>query len=520
MKLKLLELFGGIGAPRMALQNIGVDIKSIDYVEILPNAVKAYNAMYDNNYKEQDVRDWNLNVDLLVHGSPCQDFSKAGKNDISTGRSILYNRTLEIIEKELTPRPKYVVWENVKGLLSPKHIHHFRHYLQKMEELGYKNYYDVLEAKEFGIPQTRPRVFTISIRNDIDKVFDFKVLERKPLRPLREFLFGLDDVLDSKSVLEFKQPSMWKALENNKCKIIVDKTATITTKQVRWNSAGVVFKDDSFYEQDFSQVPPPKSQYGYSLKECKKYFPKYFEGKKDLSEVFRYLTPRECWGLQGYNTTRKLDVTCPSMIEAIKSGRIKIIRSMTKTITTNQLRRDNSGVVVKDLSFYEQDFDKLPKPKWESGYTYEEFKKYFPQYANKPIEQTFRLLSSKECWALQGYDTHESEEFKEFTNFFSIPRKSDGKLINGQYNRVWKLDNIVGTIPANVVLKVGYEENGHLKYRELTPYETWRLQGYDLSTYDKVKATGISDTAMYALAGNSICVPVLEAIFKELLEVK
>lgn len=414
MKLKLLELFGGIGAPRMALQNIGIDIKSIDYVEILPNAVKAYNAMYDNNYKEQDVRDWNLNVDLLVHGSPCQDFSKAGKNDISTGRSILYNRTLEIIEKELTPRPKYVVWENVKGLLSSKHIHHFQHYLKKMEEFGYKNYYDVLEAKEFGIPQTRPRVFTISIRNDIDKVFDFKKLERKPLRPLKEFLFGLNDFIDSKSVLEFKQPSMWKALENNKCKIIVNKTATITTKQVRWNSAGVVFKDDSFYEQDFSKIPAPRSKYGYSLEECKKFFPKYFIGKKDLSEVFRYLTPRE-------------------------------------------------------------------------------------------------------CWALQGYDTHESKEFKEFTNFFTIPRKSDGKLINGQFNRVWKIVNVVGTIPANVVLKIGYEENGHIKYRDLTPYETWCLQGYDLSTYDKVKATGISDTGMYALAGNSICVPVLEAIFKQLL---
>lgn len=114
--LKLLELFGGIGAPRSALENLGIEVKSVDYVEILSNAVKAYNAMYDNDYKPQNVLNWNLDVDLLVHGSPCQDWSKAGLNDISTGRSILYQRTLEIIEKELSPRPKYVVWENVKGL--------------------------------------------------------------------------------------------------------------------------------------------------------------------------------------------------------------------------------------------------------------------------------------------------------------------------------------------------------------------------------------------------------------------
>ena len=95
--IKILELFGGIGAPRKALENIGFDIKSIDYVEILPYAVMAYNSIFDNNYKPQDVKLWNLDVDILIHGSPCQDFSKNGLNNINTGRSILYERTLEII---------------------------------------------------------------------------------------------------------------------------------------------------------------------------------------------------------------------------------------------------------------------------------------------------------------------------------------------------------------------------------------------------------------------------------------
>lgn len=413
MKLKTLELFGGIGAPRSALENLKVfDIKAIDYVEILSNAVKAYNAMYDLSYKPQDVLEWNLNVDLLVHGSPCQDWSNAGLNDVNTGRSILYQRTLEIIEKKLKPRPKYVLWENVKGLISKKHYKHFNHYISTMEKLGYNSYMSVLEAKEFGIPQTRPRVFVVSIRKDLNQSFDFDVLERKEMIPLKEFLHLPNDVLDNEKVLDFKQPSMIKALENNKLKIIVNNTATITCKQIRWMNAGVCFKDESFYKQDFSKIPPAKSQYGYSLEECKQYFPTYFEGKT-YEEIFRYLTPRECWALQGYD-----------------------------------------------------------------------------------VKSTF--------------DT--------YSNFYTIPRKTDGKLINGSYNRIWNIDKLVGTIPSSNRLKIGFkDDNGELIYRELTAQETWLLQGYTLSQYDRVKAVGISDTDMYSLAGNSICVPVLEAIFKELL---
>lgn len=409
-QLKTLELFGGIGAPRTALENLGINIKAIDYVEILSNAVKAYNAMYDSSYKPQDILEWNMNVDLLIHGSPCQDWSNAGLNDVSTGRSILYQRTLEIIEKELKPRPKYVLWENVVGLVSKKHYSHFSHYIAKMESFNYRNYYSILKANEFGIPQTRPRVFVVSIRNDIKQEFDFDFLERKPIKPLKDFLYDKDITLDNPTILDFKQPSMIKALEEGKIPIIVNMSATITQKQVRWNNAGLVFKDSKFYEQDLSAYD---KKLFTNLDELKKEFPSYFENKT-YDEIFRYLTPRECWALQGYNVS-------------------------------------------------------------------------FPDY-------------------------------QEHSNFYTIPRSSDGKLINGQYNRIWKLDKYVGTIPASSRLKIGFTvENGKLVYRELTPQESWLLQGYSLSQYDKVKATGISDSDMYALAGNSICVPVLEAIFKELL---
>lgn len=177
--LKILELFGGIGAPRKALENLGFDIKSIDYVEILPFAVQAYNSIFDIEYKPQSVVGWNLDPDILIHGSPCQDFSKNGRNNINTGRSILFEETLAIIDHKLPKRPTVVIWENVPNLLSEgkkvnHRVHHY-HYLNEMERMGYKNYYKILNAADYDIPQARERLYTISILKDKlgDKEFEF-----------------------------------------------------------------------------------------------------------------------------------------------------------------------------------------------------------------------------------------------------------------------------------------------------------------------------------------------------------
>lgn len=197
MTLNLLELFGGIGAPRKALQNLGIKFNVIDYVEYDPFAVACYNAIFNDNYKPQDIRTWHISrphpdIDILVHGSPCQDFSLAGKRDISSNRSILYQRTLEIIANELNPKPKIVIWENVKGLLIDNHLKYFNHYLESMDKIGYKNYWKILNANDFGIPQRRERVFVVSIRNDIDINFDFNSLEHRTLKPLNDFLEPFD----------------------------------------------------------------------------------------------------------------------------------------------------------------------------------------------------------------------------------------------------------------------------------------------------------------------------------------
>ena len=200
-----MELFGGIGACTKALKNIGMNVNVVDYVEIDKYACKSYNAINGTNFEPQDIKEWDkdINIDLIMHGSPCQDFSvsglQMGGDEGSGTRSSLMYESIRIINKL---KPKYVVWENVKNLLSKKHKHNFDNYINKLDELGYNSYYQVLNAKDYGIPQNRERVYTISIRKDINND-NFKFPEKEPLKIFLKDL--LEKEVDKKYYLNDKQ---------------------------------------------------------------------------------------------------------------------------------------------------------------------------------------------------------------------------------------------------------------------------------------------------------------------------
>lgn len=188
--IKVLELFAGIGACSKALERLNIDHEIVDAVEIDKYAIASFNAIHNTNFKPQDITEWDkdIEVDLIMHGSPCQDFSIAGKqaggNEGSGTRSSLMYETIRIVKKL---KPRYVIWENVKNILSKKHKHNFDAYLQTMEQLGYTNYYQVLNAKDYSIPQNRERVFVISILNGSSFEFPKK----------QELKLKLKDMLDT-----------------------------------------------------------------------------------------------------------------------------------------------------------------------------------------------------------------------------------------------------------------------------------------------------------------------------------
>ena len=202
--LKVLELFAGIGACSKALERLGIEHEIVDAVEIDKFATKSFNAIHGTNFEPQDITKWDKDIecDLIMHGSPCQDFSVAGLGkggDKGSGtRSSLMYETLRIVEKL---KPKYVIWENVKNLLSKKHRHNFDAYIESMKRLGYVSSFQILNAKDYGIPQNRERVFTVSIRKDIwDKEYNNfnQFVFPKPIELRRKLKDMLEDEVDEK----------------------------------------------------------------------------------------------------------------------------------------------------------------------------------------------------------------------------------------------------------------------------------------------------------------------------------
>lgn len=254
---QILELFGGIGAPRKALKRMKVPHKLIDYVEWKENRVRAYNAMNPFKHTQQDIRGWNLRPDILVHGSPCQDNSAANLNN-DKGRSELMMETIRIIKEMGEWKPKFIIWENVKGATYKAKKEIFEEYLHEMEQMGYTNSFKVLNAMDFGLPQTRERIFCISILGD--EVFDFDKLKHKPLRPMSDFRQPEHEIEDIEKYV-VKAPSMLNRLkdlasaeeiEANKSKFryietIVNVCNTITERPDRRPSAGVFKMEDGRY---------------------------------------------------------------------------------------------------------------------------------------------------------------------------------------------------------------------------------------------------------------------------------
>lgn len=184
--LKYLSLFSGIGAFESALTNLGVNYDVVNYCEIDKYASKSYSAIHGvpetkNLWDITKVNVFNLpkpnEIDLVTYGFPCQDISLAGKqkglfnDDGSLTRSGLFFEALKVIEY---CKPKVAIAENVKNLTSKKFDTQFETVLKSLEEAGYNNYWKVLNAKDYGIPQNRERVFIVSIRKDVDtEQFEF-----------------------------------------------------------------------------------------------------------------------------------------------------------------------------------------------------------------------------------------------------------------------------------------------------------------------------------------------------------
>lgn len=201
--LRLIELFAGIGSQTQALTNIGIAHKVVAISEIDKYAIQSYEAMHGKANNLGDIRKIEElpDADLWTYSFPCQDISVAGKGagiKEGTRSGLLFEveRLLRVASEKGT-LPKYLLLENVKNLVSKKFKADFDKWLDFLAELGYTNYWKVLNAKDYGIPQNRERVFCVSIRGE-HKPFVFPKPKELTIR-LRDMI---DETVDERFYLK------------------------------------------------------------------------------------------------------------------------------------------------------------------------------------------------------------------------------------------------------------------------------------------------------------------------------
>lgn len=171
--LRVVTLCSGYDSQLMAIRNLGIPYICIGWSEIDKYAIKAHDAVFpeiaDRNLGDMTKIDWSgvEDFDLLFYSTPCTDFSNAGKQaggeeGSGTRSSILWYTRNAIIAK----KPKYLVMENVKALVSGKFRDLFLKWCDELSGYGYTNFMQVLNAKDYGIPQNRERIFVVSILGD------------------------------------------------------------------------------------------------------------------------------------------------------------------------------------------------------------------------------------------------------------------------------------------------------------------------------------------------------------------
>lgn len=201
MKANVITLCSGYDSQCMALDELKKNHPDFDYEliawsEIDKYAIQMHNLVYpqwsDRNVGDMTEVDWTKvkePIDLLTYSTPCQDISQAGKQRGLTEGDDTRSAILWATENAIRElKPRFLMQENVKALVSKKFMPDFLKWCERVQSYGYTNYWKVLNAKDYGVPQNRERVFMISVRNDV--VLKYKFPDPMPLKKL------LEDVLE------------------------------------------------------------------------------------------------------------------------------------------------------------------------------------------------------------------------------------------------------------------------------------------------------------------------------------
>lgn len=476
--IKLLSLFSGIGAFEKALDRIGAEYELVNYCEIDKYASTSYAAVHGVS-EELNLRDVQTidcdklkekGVNLVTYGFPCQDISIAGnmkgfEHKGQKTRSGLFYDALKVI-REL--QPEVAIAENVKALTGKKFEAEFVAVRGGLAETGYNNYYAVLNASDYGIPQHRERVFIVSIRKDVDRD-KFAFPQKEPLRlRVKDLLeYDVDEkyYIDTDRARELIQKLMkeGKLLEG-------EPDMQITLKQIGEIGS---HQTDRVYDPDGLSRSLKSTDYTHPVNIINTKIERLGNMYETTPESGQ--SDGDVFGINGISSA----LTCNHPFKIVE---VKQIENLYPEAKFNNTQR---GRV------------------------------YDPEGCCPTINTM--QGGSLEPKILEVVNVRDG-------NFIGVMEKTNTRCeavgdlkAGGQRGRVYDAEKSMCALTATQYkdpCKILYNH----RIRKLTPKECWRLMGFDDEDFEKAKAAGISNTQLYKQAGNSIVVQVLEKLFEKLLE--
>lgn len=360
--VRLATSFSGIGAIEHAFHRLGLNCKIQFAGDIDSNCKKAYFANYGisedqwhNDVHDFDAKPYMGKIDLFVGGAPCQAFSLRGKHGgFEDTRGTLFREFARIV---IECQPKVFIFENVKGMISHDKGRTWRVIKETFEnDCGYQIYYQVLNAKDYGIPQSRERIYCIGFRKETD--FKYPA----PIKLTSSVYDYLEQCVDKKYLLKQKGAHfITRSINYQKSYTQVNGDVALCQKrnqQFNWHGDFIFhpqLKDDSStpetdetlfnvsdYEEDYYAEKVPE-KYALDVSDMKSacMIPVNRRAINSRTGRFRKLTPRECLRLMGFDDTFKIVVSDTETYK--QSGNsivVNVLMALLKQIDITQYGTD------------------------------------------------------------------------------------------------------------------------------------------------------------------------------------
>lgn len=545
-KVKLFESFAGIGCQRMAFNRLGIDVEMVGISEIDKYAIQSYMAIHGETKNFGDITKINGNdlpqIDVFTYSFPCTDLSRAGsmKGLSKDTRSGLVYEVLRILHEldNVNRLPKVLIMENVVDLIQVKFIKQFQEIQLELEQLGYSNYTETMNAKDYGVAQNRDRVFMVSILGDYYYEFPKPFKLEKRLKDYLETSVDEKYYLSEKAISGLNRADMrehtptWLNDESSESPCIDTRVGALThwspyvkenERYIQWDNTGKGHNsqawrayhtdgnictisasnsngdktqiiepticdfryDEGFRSREEDDISPtlPSTHLGTSSMSGQPFVREPYivdDTYKNRDErVYENCSPTIRSEREG------LKVVEPSIIVkennstgydvAIEGDCININQPNSKT------RRGRVGHQVSQTLTTQQELVVVESSTAKS------------ELCNKMLETGLY----QECDMIRHSYTNDRMEYTE--------KRTENSEDNNISACMTTRSDTLGIVV----------NNGGLRIRKLTPLECWRLMGIDDNDFNKASQV-CSNSQLYKQAGNGIVVDVFAAILNQM----